>query len=220
MTASRLVVRRIFPLLGKWGGYVHMATSQGSVTALLAAVEQGDEGALNELYPLVEQTLRTIARNHLRNERPEQAVQTTILIHDAFLRLVGPDVERRPFDGRLHFYRAAARVMRHLLIDYARRRDRGEAYLKQVDLELSKLEIPDERLKSRSIDCQALDEALAKLGNVHSRQNDVIELRYFCGFTIAETAEELGISASMVKKETRAAKAWLHRELTRGDNNV
>ncbi len=197
-----------------------MAASQGSVTALLAAVEQGDQTALDQLYPLVEQELRAIARNHLRNERPGQSLQTTVLIDDAFLRLVGPDAERREFGSRLHFYRAAARVMRHMLIDQGRRRGRREEYLNRVDLEISKLDVPDGRHDSHSIDYETLDEALAKLANMHAQQCDVIELRYFCGFTIAETAEQLGISTTMVTNETRAAKAWLHRELTRGDNDT
>lgn len=193
-----------------------MPTSMGSVTALLAAAEHGDEAARGELYPMVADELRNIARKHMRNERPNQTLQTTILVHDAFLRLVGPDAEPRQFEHRLHFYRTAARVMRRMLIDHARSRQRREEFLQRVDVELSKLEQPS---PARKLDYEALDEALQRLASLNPRHGDVIELRYFCGFTIAETAEQLGVTPGMIKKYTRAATAWLHRELTRGETS-
>jgi RNA polymerase sigma factor (TIGR02999 family) len=157
--------------------------------------------------PLVQGELKKIARRHLRSERPGHTLQSTALINEAFLRLVRVDVD---WKDRAHFFAVAARIMRRILVDYARaqRREKrgGEATL------LSLEQVPEAAL-APAIDLVDLDGALRKLSELDDRKSRVVELTYFGGLTYDESAEALGISAATVHRELRLARAWLHQEL-------
>jgi RNA polymerase sigma factor (TIGR02999 family) len=185
-----------------------MVTSETTeVSRLLLALKNGDESALAHLVPLVYEELRVLARRHLRNERTGHTLQTTALIHEAYLRLVGGDVR---WEGRVHFFAVSAQIMRRILVDHARRRGRakrggGDAPETLEDIAIAAAE--------PATDLEALDDALERLTALDPRKARVVELHYFGGLTYDETAEALGISAATVDRELRLAKAWLHREL-------
>jgi len=187
--------------------------SAQEVTRLLEASAAGDEQALEELFPLVYEELRRIARQHMRQEQAGHTWQTTALVHETYLKLAG----RQPrWQNRAHFFAIAARAMREILIDYARTKCRGKrgGGLRPLPLDESDggAIMPPERLQEL-ID---LDEALKGLATLAPRQSRVVELRYFGGLTVEETAEVLGISASMVAIEWRLARGWLKSELSGG----
>ncbi len=184
-----------------------MNDNSQDITTILGRIERGETEARSELFRRVEEELRVIGRAYLRQERPDHSIEATMLVDDAFMRLVG----NTPLQDRTHFYRAAARAMRHILIDHARQHDRRPQGHREV------VE-PNELFTSPlSTDLLALDEALKKLANLDSRQVEVVELHHFGGRTMDETAEILGVSRSTIKNDWAFAKAWLHRELTRGD---
>lgn len=177
------------------------------VTELLLAWREGDGSALERLIPLVYGELRRLARHCLRREGGP-AMQTTTLVHEAYLRLI--DARRVPWNGRAHFFAVAAQLMRRVLVDDARRRKfqkRGGRAVR-VSLDDVVLVAPDRR-----IDLIALDEALARLEQFAPRKCRVVELRFFGGLTVEETAAALEVSADIVKREWRTAKLWLLREL-------
>lgn len=187
-----------------------------SVTALLAKVSSGDRGAKEELFRLVEGELRTIAEKYMRQERLGHTLQTTVLVDDAFVQLV-EDGQELNWESRTHFFRTAAKAMRHILVDYQRKRlaekRGGEQQQPREDVErLGEQPVSDDVL--------ALDEALTKLAQLDARQSDIVELHHFGGYTLGQTADVLGVSRSTVKGQWRAAKAWLHRELIRGDREA
>lgn len=167
----------------------------------------GDEEALHRLLPLVYEELRRVARRHLRSERPDHTLQTTALIHEAYLRLIDQGaVEARDHS---HFVALTSHLMRQILVDHARarlakKRDGGCRVTLAEDLAVAQ---PGE------IDVLAVDEALGRLAGLDVQQARVVELRYFGGLSIRETSEVLGISEATVKRDWATARAWLHREI-------
>lgn len=187
-----------------------MVPERTEVSQLLIAWRDGDQAALARLAPLVYDELHALAQRHLRGERPDHTLQTTALIHEAYLRLCGADVA---WEGRVHFLAVAAQVMRRILVDHARGRARtkrggGDAPITLDDGLVASPDRPDDLL--------ALDEALRRLSTLDERKGRAVELHYFGGLTYDETAAALGVSAATVDRELRTAKAWLYRELRDG----
>jgi len=184
-----------------------MATlASQNVTQLLLAWAQGDEAARDELIPLVYETLRRIARNQLRGERPGHTLQTTALINEAYLKMTEQSVS---WQSRAHFFGIAARLMRQIMVDYARARLRQKRGGDRQQISLTAAEEGYEQ----SADLLALDEALEALDQVDPERGRIVELRFFGGLTIDETAEVMGISTPTVERGWRAARAWLQTEL-------
>jgi RNA polymerase sigma factor (TIGR02999 family) len=185
------------------------------VTQLLDAVSAGDSRAAGELLPLVYDQLRKLARARMSREKAGATLQPTALVHEAYLRLVGSqDVK---WENRGHFFAAAARAMRRILVERARHRGRQKR-----GGGMKRVEIADDALavEPPSDDLLALDEVLDRLEQYDPRKSDVVMLRYFAGLTIEETAAALGISPATVKNEWAFARAWLHRELRKGDSSA
>jgi len=180
-----------------------------NVTGLLLSWRQGDAAALDRLVPLVYDELRRVARRHLQREQSGHALQTTALVHEVYLRLV--DVERLTLNNRTHFFAVAAKLMRQILVDHARRQhaDKRGGRVTIVSLD----DVPPVAQPS-SVDVLALDEALGALSSIDERQCRVVELRFFAGLNIDETAEALGVSPATVEREWALAKAWLYRQLS------
>jgi RNA polymerase sigma factor (TIGR02999 family) len=180
-----------------------------SVTEALNNLARGDERALDRLLPVVYRELKRLAAGYLRSERSEHTLQPTALAHEAYLRLVGR--EKIEWQSRAHFLGVAARAMREILVDYARRRKAMKRGGGQA------LTVYDEALPvagGRPVAFDDLDQALVDLSRLSERQAKVVELRYFGGLTIEETGEVLGISPVTVKRDWATARAWLYRELT------
>ena len=178
------------------------------VTELLIDWSNGDQEALNKLMPLVYDELHRLASRYLRRERPNHTLQTTALVHEAYVRLV--DENNANWRNRIQFFAVASQLMRHILVDYARRRNaakRGGEY--------ARLSFDEQMIvsKEKSADLMALDEALNGLAAIDPQQSRIVELRIFGGLTVEETAEALGISPTTVKREWSMAKAWLHRQI-------
>ncbi len=188
-----------------------METSSPQVSQLLQRWSAGDSAAFDQLLPLVYGELRRMARRYMGQQGANHTLQTTALIHEAYLRLVGQEEMR--WENRAHFFGVAAQAMRHILVDYARARQTakrgGEA--RAVSLEEAAV-VSDER----AAELVALDEALAELAQLAPRQCQVVELRYFGGLSVTETAEVLKVSPDTVTRDWNQAKAWLYRELAKG----
>lgn len=178
------------------------------VTELLVRWRAGDSAALEELMPLVYDELHRLAHRYMRRERPGQTLQTTALVNEAYLRLVGSS--RVEWQDRAHFFAIAAQIMRHLLVDRARTRRYSKRGGGAHQVTLDEIAIIS---REQDADLMALDEALARLVYVDERKSKIVELRYFGGLSAEETAEVLGVSAITVKREWLKAKAWLYREL-------
>jgi len=179
-----------------------------SVTQLLVAWSDGDSTALNQLVPLVNEELRRLARSYMRRERPDHTLQTTALVNEAYLKLV--DQKQVHWQNRAHFLAIAARLMRRILVDYARQRQyqkRGGGAL-QVTLGHA-----ESVALEQTPDLVALDEALAELGKMDLRRGRVVELRFFGGLSIEETAEVLKVSPTTIERDWTIAKAWLHKTM-------
>ena len=182
------------------------------ITTLLSAWTQGEDSALAELTPLVHSELRRLARSYLRRERGGHTLQTDALVNEAYVRLI--DLRRIAWRDRTHFFALAARLMRRILVDYARSRQyqkRGGG-LQRVPLDLA----GDVSL-GRTDDLVALDDALAALAQVDPRKAQVVELRHFGGLSVVEVAEVLAVSEQTVMRDWRLAKMWLLRELSAPD---
>jgi RNA polymerase sigma factor (TIGR02999 family) len=180
-----------------------------SITQLLVAWGDGDHAALEQLVPLVYAELRRLARSHLRGERREHTLQTTALVNEAYLRLVEQKQVR--WQNRAHFLAIAATQMRRILVDYARRRQYQKRGGGAPQVTLAEAEpLSDERAP----DLVALDEALQSLAEVDPRRSQVVELKFFGGLSIEETAGVLGVSTTTVERDWTIAKAWLHKTLT------
>jgi RNA polymerase sigma factor (TIGR02999 family) len=180
------------------------------ITELLVDWSKGDREALNKLTPLVYDELHRLASRYLRHERANHTLQTTALVHEAYLRLV--DQRNANWQNHVQFFAVAAQLMRRILVDYARSHGaakRGGGYAK---LSLDEAMIVS---KEKSADLMALDEALNSLAAIDPEQSRVVELRVFGGLTVEETAEALGVSPRTVKREWSMAKAWLHRQITK-----
>jgi RNA polymerase sigma factor (TIGR02999 family) len=189
------------------------ASNSHEVTQLLLALSEGDKTALDRLMPLVYIELRRLAKHHMRRERAGHTLQTTALIHEAYLRLVDADQVR--LENRRHFFGAAARLMRQVLVDLARERGsrkRGGA-APQVSLDEALVVSPE-----RDTSLLALDEALKALSEIDARKGQVVELRFFGGFSVEETAGALHVSVETVHRDWRLAKSWLLRKL-RGEDS-
>jgi RNA polymerase sigma factor (TIGR02999 family) len=178
------------------------------ITALLRAWSAGDEAALDQLLPLVYQELHRLAARHLGRERGHHTLQTTALVHEAYLRLI--DQKETQWQNRAHFYAVAATQMRRILVDHARARHyqkRGGG-AQRVEFDEA-LEVSDER----AAEVVALDEALTALAEFDARKSRMVELRFFGGLSIEETAEVLGVSPGTVMRDWTLAKTWLQREM-------
>ena len=194
-----------------------MSAPQPQLTGLLIDCSRGNEAARSKLLPLVYGELRQIARQHLRNERPGHTLQTTALVNEAYVKLVGyHEVEWR---GRAQFYRAAAAAMRRILVDYARgrkavKRNFGERVTLTAGIAGHKDTDLDQKL-DQELDVEALDRALQTLARLDPKKASIVELRYFGGLSIEATAEVVGVSPATVKREWVLARLWLFRELSR-----
>lgn len=182
------------------------ASSQ-NVTQLLHAWANGAEAARDELIPLVYDTLRRIARRRLRDERAAHSLQPTALVNEAYLKLVEQSV---PWQNRAHFFGVAARLMREILIDYARAHQRLK---RGGEWQRISLTAADTIAQEQAVDLLLLDEALQRLAAFDSRKSHVVELRYFGGLTLEETAEVMSLSTPTIEREWRAARAWLQTEM-------
>jgi len=183
-----------------------MATP-GNVTDLLQAWSRGETAAFEKLFPLVQAELRRLAKHYLRRERPDHTLQTTALINEAYIKLVGQSPIH--WQNRSHFYVIAARCMRHILIDYARTQHRAKRGGQAQRVGLSDKSIMSE---GKSEELIALDLALSKLAKIDERKCKIIELQHFGGYSIPEIAEFLNLSETTISRDLRAAKAWLFRE--------
>jgi RNA polymerase sigma factor (sigma-70 family) len=203
--------------------------SHQPVTQLLMQWRGGNEAALGELTSLLYHELRALAQRHLRRERPDHTIQRTALVHEAFVRLVDQSVDWR---SRSHFFALASTVMRRILVDHARARlasKRGAgAVVLSLDEVVERSDADDQGESAPLVpepaqpesesdeDLAAIDAALTRLATLDARQAKIVELRYFGGLTIEETAQALEISDATVKREWTLARAWLKREVTQG----
>ena len=183
-----------------------MSTRGENVTALLARLRHGDREATATLIEIVYTELRRLAASFFRHERPEHTLQPTALVHEAYLRLAGQSLD---LQDRTHFFGVVAHVMRQVLVEHARSRKalKRDGEKVPIDNDLA-IAIPE------SENWVALDQALDKLAGIDERQSRIVELRYFGGLTIAETAALLGISEKTVKRDWVLARTWLHREIS------
>ena len=188
--------------------FVAVADASQNITTLLLAWNAGDREALSRLMPLVQDELHRLAHSYMARERSDHTLQTTALLNEAYLRLV--DSSRVRWQNRAHFFAVSAQLMRRILVDFARARQKHKRGGDVVHLALDPaLDIPDER----SPDVIALDDALKALGAFDERKSRVVELRFFGGLSVEETAEALQISAVTVMRDWAVAKVWLLREL-------
>jgi len=195
-----------------WAESVQRDFSNQQITELLVRWRGGDQQALDDLVPLVYAELRQIAHHYLQRERSDHTLQSTALVHEAYVRLVGHNVPQ--WQDRAHFFGVAARVMRQILVEYARSHQaakRGGGACKVTlndDLEAAS--------KPVDLDVIMLDDALKGLAMLDEQQSKIVELRFFAGLSIEDTSQVLGISPATVSREWTSARAWLHREVTRG----
>jgi RNA polymerase sigma factor (TIGR02999 family) len=183
------------------------------VTQILSRMEQGDPSAAEQLLPLVYDELRKLAAAKLSRESPDQTLQATALVHEAYMRLV--DTEKtQHWDSRGHYFAAAAEAMRRILVDQARRKKtaRRGGELKRHALEHVEIATPEP-----SLDVVAIDEALARFEQIDKLKADLVKLRYFAGLTIPQAAEVLGVSSATADRYWAFARAWLHTELKKDD---
>lgn len=181
------------------------------VSALLRAWSDGDQQALQALTPIVYEELHRLARHYMRRERSGHSLQATALVNEAYMRLA--DYKRMQWQDRAHFFAVSAQVMRRILVDHARRRNvkRGRG-IHHVSLEDVVVVGPDEESDT---DLVALDEALIGLTRIDPRKAQIVEMRFFGGLTLEEISEVLKVSTVTIKRDWRAAKAWLYQALTR-----
>jgi RNA polymerase sigma factor (TIGR02999 family) len=189
------------------------------LSSILLSLQQGDQHASDELLPLVYDELRRLAAQKLASESPGQTLDATALVHEAYLRLLprspGSAKADPCWEGRGHFFAAAAEAMRRILVERARRKHRVKhgGDMRRVDLDIAEVNghMPDDELL-------ALDEALDKLKAQDSAKADLVQLRFFAGLSNEEAAKMLGVSSATAKRSWRYARAWLHREMTKGAN--
>ena len=186
------------------------ARPQPNVTELLLAWSNGDPSALEQLVPIVYQELRRLARHYMRQERPGHTLEATALVNEAYLRLI--DLNRMQWQDRAHFFSVAAQTMRRILVEFARRRHRHKRGGQDQQVALDEAAQVSQDPKT---DLVALNEALCALAAVDARMSQVVELRFFGGLSIEETAEVLRVSPETVMRDWRTAKVWLLRELSR-----
>ena len=188
-----------------------MTLQSGDVTSLLVASSKGDQEALNQLLPLVYDELRRLADRYLHRERSDHTLQATALVHEAYLRLID---QRVSWANRAHFFGVAAEMMRRILIDHARSRQAAKRGSGGIKISLDDvLELTDER----AADLIALDDALKALAEFDPQKARVVELRFFGGLSIEETAAVMGVGTATITRQWRLAKAWLYHELSGSD---
>lgn len=178
------------------------------VTQVLRQVSSGDQVAVGDLLPLVYDQLRGLAQQRMMQERPGHTLQATALVHEAFLKLVGP--REIPWAGQAHFYAAAAEAMRRILVDHARTRQRQKRGGKGARVLLNVLDLAD---AENSEEFLARDEALCRIEQQEPEVGEVVRLRFFAGLSVDQTAESLGVSPRSVDRRWKFARAWLFREL-------
>jgi RNA polymerase sigma factor (TIGR02999 family) len=195
------------------GGHKLNPDASKPVSELLIRWRDGDKSALDSLLPLVYEELRRLARHHLKLERPNHTLQSTALVHEAYLRLVAqPSLQ---VDSRAHFFGIAAGLMREILVDHARRHGAVKRGADCVTLALDEaVALPQQK----ELDVIALDDALNGLAEMDPRQSRIVELRFFGGLSIEETSDVLGVSRATVTREWATARLWLQRELSRSDS--
>ena len=189
--------------------------TNADVTQLLVSWSNGNQAALEQLMPLVYGELHRLASAYLRRERPDHTLQSTALVHEAFMKLVNQnEVEWR---NRAHFYGIAAHMIRRILVDYARSHHAEKRGSGAVKLALDEaLGVP----QKSELDLLGLNDALDRLAEMDPRQNRIVELRFFAGLSIEETAEVMQVSPATIKREWNSARAWLYRELSRAAANA
>ena len=178
------------------------------ITALLIDWSNGDQTALEKLLPLVEKELHRLAHSYMRRESPDHTLQTTALVNEAYLKLI--DQKKTRWQNRAHFFGIAARIMRRILMNYARDQQRLKRGGGAIQVSLSEVAVIS---LSKTDDLLALDEALERLAATDGRKAQVVELRYFGGLSVEETAEVLGVSDITVLRDWKFAKAWLLRDI-------
>jgi RNA polymerase sigma factor (TIGR02999 family) len=184
-------------------------SAEANITELLVAWGRGDEDALDVLAPIVYQELHRLAARYIAGERPGHLLQATALVNEAYLRLV--DWKDVRWQNRAHFFAMAAQIMRRVLVDMARARARAKRGGRPLHVSLSEAaQLP----LGKSVDLVALDDALQSLGALNARQSQVVELRFFGGLDLEETAHVLGVSVGTVRRDWSLARAWLFRELS------
>jgi RNA polymerase sigma factor (TIGR02999 family) len=188
--------------------------SSGDVTRILSAIKEGDGQAAEQLLPLVYEELRRLATHKMAQEKPGQTLQPTALVHEAYLRLVRQD-QPVPWNGRGHFYMAAAEAMRRILVEHARRRKRLK---RGGQLQRRGLNAVEPEVDGINTDVLDVDAALEKLACLHPTKAELVRLRYFGGLTLAEAAAVLGVSGATADRHWRYARAWLARELKRSNS--
>jgi RNA polymerase sigma factor (TIGR02999 family) len=186
----------------------------GNVTELLINWNKGDQNALEKLLPMIYQELHLLASRYLRKERANHTIQATALVHEAYLRLI--DQKQVQWQNRAHFFAIAAQMMRRILINYARDQHAAKRGGNQVRVELNEaIALPN----IQDLDLLALDEALDQLAKTDQRKSRLIELWFFAGLTLEETAEVLEISLATAKRDWTLARAWLYRMIKKGTKN-
>jgi RNA polymerase sigma factor (TIGR02999 family) len=189
------------------------------VTRILATSEPDDPQAAGQLLPLVYDELRRLAAQRLAGEGPGHTLQPTALVHEAYLKLVGADPQH-PWNGRVHFFAAAAEAMRRILIDHARRKHRTRRGGGRKRVELEDMDHLEMVAESKGADqLLALDEALTRLAATDARKAELVRLRYFAGLTLEQAAELLGISRATADRHWAFSRAWLYDAMTRGHEN-
>jgi len=202
------------PIAGRRRMRCSMEPSRGEVTLMLQQLSEGNREVLDRLVPVLYEELRRLAAYYLRQERGNHTLQATALVHEAYLRLV--DQRRVQWKNRSHFIGVAAQVMRRILLDYARKHDAAKRGGAVAHISLDKAVVLSEDNAAELI---ALDELLARLTSLDSQQGRIVELRFFGGLSVDETAELMEISPATVKRDWSMAKAWLARELRRSQGH-
>jgi RNA polymerase sigma factor (TIGR02999 family) len=183
--------------------------ARSDATDLLLAWSEGDESAFDKLVPLVYQELHALARHYMKAERPDHTLQATALVNEAYVRLI--EVNRIRWQNRSHFLAIAAQTMRRILVEFARQRHRQKRGGNAVHLTIDDVDMAQEQ----SVDLVALNDALSTLASFDARMGQVVELRFFGGLTVQETADVLKVSPETVMRDWKTAKVWLLRELSR-----
>lgn len=179
------------------------------ITGLLRAWSKGDNGALEQLVPLVDHELRRLAHSYMKRERVEHTLQTTALIHEALIRFIQVDIP--DWQSRVHFYAIVARRMRQILVEHAREQLASKRGQRADHVNISAAR---QLSTEKSQELILLDAALTKLSGIDERKSAIVEYRYFGGFTLPEVASMLGVSTATVEREWRLARSWLHREIS------
>jgi RNA polymerase sigma factor (TIGR02999 family) len=195
------------------GLYRYNAADMSDATRLIDAVNKGDPHAAAQLLPLVYQELRQLAQANMANERPSHTLQPTALVHEAYLRLVDVDHPQH-WNGRGHFFAAAAEAMRRILVENARRKQRVKHGGEHQRVELDEMQLTAADDVASTVDVVALDEALTRLGSIDAPKAELVKLRFFAGLTLEDAAGVLDLSPATADRYWAFARAWLFRELS------